>query len=223
MSDENTDELADRVEQLDEQAIRKIAQEEAREIYDIEVEDGNGENWSLIELVDTFGIKRRTALKAMGLMAVGSSATVAVLQSISGEAEAAVGSAGQIGTDADRPTIKADDIDANSVSTDKTATTGVTWQNVSRSFDNWEQAPTDRDIIFTMNAVANADNTFIDLKVHINESQNDLVIVTYDDASVGQFRRLGTGAFRVPAGHYYKIEAAGDTADYSIQQWSELR
>jgi hypothetical protein len=100
----------------DEQTIRQIAREEARDIYDIDVEDGDGETWSLFKLMDSFGIRRRTALKAMGLMALGSSSTVAVLRAMSGSAEGATGSAGQIGTDTDRPDIYGDSADLNSVS-----------------------------------------------------------------------------------------------------------
>jgi len=103
----------------DEQTIRQIAREEARDIYDIDVEDGDGETWSLFKLMDSFGIRRRTALKAMGLMALGSSSTVAVLRAMSGSAEGATGSAGQIGTDTDRPDIYGDSADLNSVSTDE--------------------------------------------------------------------------------------------------------
>jgi len=57
---------------------------------------------------------RRQALKGMGLVAGGG-----LLGAAGGSASASTGGAGQIGTDADRPTIKADDVDANLVSTAK--------------------------------------------------------------------------------------------------------
>ena len=55
---------------------------------------------------------RRQTLKGLGILGAGG-----LLGAAGGSASASTGSAGQIGTDADRPTIKADDVDANSVST----------------------------------------------------------------------------------------------------------
>jgi len=75
--------------QIPEDKIRSIAREEAEEVYDVEVEDADGEGWSIGKLMDRFQVSRRTALKAIGLIAVGYGAPRAVLQVISQNAEAA--------------------------------------------------------------------------------------------------------------------------------------
>lgn len=68
--------LEERVEELEER------QEE------LTVEDASGGSWSLTKLMDRFEINRRTALKAIGLVAIGYTAPRAVLQAVSGTAEA---------------------------------------------------------------------------------------------------------------------------------------
>jgi len=72
-----------------EEQIRKIAREEARKVNDIEVEDADGEGWSIPKLMDQFEISRRTALQAIGLMSIGYHAPKAVLRVVSQNAEAA--------------------------------------------------------------------------------------------------------------------------------------
>jgi len=76
-------------ETTDESEIRRIAREEARKVSGLKVEDPDGEEWSLDQLMERFQIERRTALKTIGLIAVGYHAPRAVLSAISKPAAAA--------------------------------------------------------------------------------------------------------------------------------------
>jgi hypothetical protein len=69
--------------------IREIAREEAQEVYDLRVRDADGTEWSLSTITERFGCSRRTALKALGLIAVGYTGPVALLKVAAGTAEAA--------------------------------------------------------------------------------------------------------------------------------------
>lgn len=69
--------------------VREIARDEAEKVHDLEVEDDDGESWSVSTLTERFEVSRRTALKALGLIAVGYAAPRAVLESVSGTAKAA--------------------------------------------------------------------------------------------------------------------------------------
>jgi len=73
----------------DEEQIRRIAREEARDVAGIEVEGPDGGQWSLSKLMENFEISRRTALQAMGLIALGYHAPKAVLQVFAQDGEAA--------------------------------------------------------------------------------------------------------------------------------------
>jgi len=76
-------------ETTDESEIRRIAREEARKVSGLKVEDPDGEEWSLDQLMERFQVDRRTALKTIGLIAVGYHAPRAVLSAISKPAAAA--------------------------------------------------------------------------------------------------------------------------------------
>jgi len=77
--------------ELTKEEIRRIAREEAETVYakDVEVKDPDGEQWSLRTLMERFEIDRRTALQAIGLIALGYHAPRAVLTAVSQSAEAA--------------------------------------------------------------------------------------------------------------------------------------
>lgn len=76
---------------ISEDTIRRIARDEAEAVVadDVVVEDGDGEEWSLRTLMERFEVSRRTALQALGLLALGYAAPRAVLQAVSGTAAAA--------------------------------------------------------------------------------------------------------------------------------------
>lgn len=80
--------------------FRDIAREEARAVYnDLGAVDGDGREWTIRGLMEQFNIDRRTALQAIGLIALGYAAPTAVLHAVSGTARA--DSAGEVGTQAD--------------------------------------------------------------------------------------------------------------------------
>jgi len=72
-----------------EEAFRAIAREEAEAVTDEHVTDGDGESWSLGDLVHDVGLTRRQALLAMFYMAGGAVASTAIVQAFSETAEAA--------------------------------------------------------------------------------------------------------------------------------------
>lgn len=74
---------------LTEDEIRRLAREEVREVAGLDANDPDGEAWSVRKLMSQFEVDRRTALQAMGLIALGYAAPRAVLSAISGTAEAA--------------------------------------------------------------------------------------------------------------------------------------
>jgi len=74
---------------IEESEIRRIAREEALDVAGLEAKDPDGEAWSIRKLMSQFEVDRRTALQAMGLIALGYAAPRAVLSTISGTAEAA--------------------------------------------------------------------------------------------------------------------------------------
>ena len=83
MNDDTTDDF-------EEEQIREIAREEARNIYELEVEDDEtGEKWSIRRFIRDFKLSRREALQAVGLVALGVGAREAVAQILIGDAQAA--------------------------------------------------------------------------------------------------------------------------------------
>lgn len=101
---------------------------------------------------------------------------------------------------------------------------GYTYQDVlsSRSFGVWYQAPTDRDIWLACWVIASAASTQAQIIIDINtsESQNSIY---RDEAVLDTNNRNGWGLFRVPAGQHYRIRSAADTADFTLDGWTELR
>jgi len=63
---------------LTEDDVRRIAREEAQSVATLEVDDPDGEGWSLGRFIDEFELSRREGLKALGLVALGYSGTEAV-------------------------------------------------------------------------------------------------------------------------------------------------
>jgi hypothetical protein len=72
-----------------EEAFRAIAREEAEAVTEERVTDGDGESWSLGQLVHDVGLTRRQALLAMFYMAGGAVGSTAIVQAFSDTAEAA--------------------------------------------------------------------------------------------------------------------------------------
>lgn len=116
-----------------------------------------------------------------------------------------------------------DTIAARSASVGKSAT-GMEWTEFtsSRSFDTWEQAPSDSDIEIAAAVEAGVDATEVQLVVDINDTQagNGL---PHHRFTIDQFGRVSTLVYTVPAGHFYRIRALGDSADYSKDRWWERR
>jgi len=107
--------------------IRQIAREEARDVYDDEVVEADGEEWSVRSMMDRFEISRRTALGAMGLLIAGVVAdpAEAVMRSYVGTAEAQTGDLTVPGT-----------LSADAVSTDEADITGETFIKASRGVNS---------------------------------------------------------------------------------------
>lgn len=81
-------------------AWRAAAREEARAVYDeLGAVDADGREWTLRGLMNKFNINRRTALQAIGLIAIGYAAPTAVLHAATGTASA--DATGEEGTQAD--------------------------------------------------------------------------------------------------------------------------
>jgi hypothetical protein len=72
-----------------EEQVREIVRDEQQNIQSESVEDGDGEQWSLTDLVHKVGLTRRQALLAMFYMAGGAVASTAIVQAFSASAEAA--------------------------------------------------------------------------------------------------------------------------------------
>lgn len=102
---------------------------------------------------------------------------------------------------------------------------GYSWQNVtsSRSYDTWFTAPSDRDIWFVATAQAQSDGITVALRPNVNTSQTNNEINTNNKLSAATNARVITGQIRVPAGQDYRVEALGDTVDYNLDEWRELR
>jgi len=178
---------------------------------------------------------RRDALKLGGTaLAAGALGSAA-----SGSASAGTQSVGTIGSASSPVDVEVEDINPNStravnynnneitnvssLSTEQVDTSnGYSWTEVtgSRSFDTEETAPADRDIWFVMSAVSSADGTNIEFNVLIG-GPGSIHYETENDRDNGNV--LGIPMLRVPAGTTYEVGAFGDTANYSIRNWSELR
>ena len=84
----------------DDARLREIAREEARAVYqDLGVEAADGSTATLGGLMENFGLSRRDALKALGLVAAGYAVPTAAIKVMSEPASAAP--VGQIGTSAE--------------------------------------------------------------------------------------------------------------------------
>lgn len=119
-----------------------------------------------------------------------------------------------------------DAIDAISATLERVdSSLGYGWSDMvsSRSFDTWYQAPSDKDIYFMLTGRANVDGTDINIVVDLNDSQNSNILTRERRPSAPTDTDLSLGSFRVPAGHYYRAQALGDSADYSLKDWGELR
>lgn len=110
------------------------------------------------------------------------------------------------------------------LSTGSIATTAYDWtdETSNRSFSTWYQAPSDQDIYFVVGCLASSDGTKINPAIDVNASQTgNGVFVT------AQFADNGGGAhwgpIRVPAGYYYQFRDFGDTANYTLNSWRELK
>lgn len=111
------------------------------------------------------------------------------------------------------------------ISVDKIdSSSGYTWQDLtaSRSLDTWETAPTDRDIYFVVTVQASATDTSIFLAPSVNDSQTTQDIMATNQ-TINDTNRMFTPVVRVPAGREYKVRNGGDTANYSLDNWRELR
>ncbi|MUV59825.1 hypothetical protein [Halobacterium sp. CBA1126] len=193
MTSEKTDieKLEERVEKLEEQ------QEE------FTVEDGDGESWSLTELMDRFSIKRRTALKAIGLVAIGYTAPRAVLQAVSGTAQAQQSTA---------DLTVSGQLDAGSVSTDEAfigsspvdrplISNGDTTVYVDPDNGSNDGDGTETDPVATIQEAVNRAPVFLRHQHYIDISTAASTPTTYDEdviingiISSGQAFTTGAGA-----------------------------
>lgn len=74
---------------LSQEDVQRIARSEAEAVYEeLGVEDPDGRQWTLTRLCERFEVSRRTALEALGLIALGYTAPIAILKSTSGTAQA---------------------------------------------------------------------------------------------------------------------------------------
>lgn len=70
-----------------EDKVRRVVREELRE--ELAVSGPDGREWSMGDLMDGFDLDRRTTLQALGLVALGFTASEAIIRAVAGEAEAA--------------------------------------------------------------------------------------------------------------------------------------
>ena len=113
---------------------------------------------------------------------------------------------------------------AGAVSAEKLdRSSGYEWtEKADRSFDEWVQAPADKDIEFGVVVNTAADSTEVNLLVDINTTESANNLFRERDTLVNTGDDLSVGPFTVPAGHYYQVRAFGDTADYVLDTWAEL-
>ena len=111
-----------------------------------------------------------------------------------------------------------------SVNTGTLKTTDRSWQSLSgsRSLNTWHQAP-DYDIDFGLTLQTSADDTTIDLIIDINPEQSNNKMFGFLQFNKPSGSEEIIGPFEVPANHYYQIRAFGNSTDYSIVEWGELR
>lgn len=221
MSDTEVEDLRQRIEELESE------QERLRKQYEV-TKDQNERVLNLFQQFKHGKISRRSFLASV--------TAIAGIGYLAGSARAQVSpnwsnASGSSGTEskplknvfAKNAYIQSFDIE--SLSTEKIdSSDGYEWTDESgnRSLDSWYQAPSDRDIYFMFNVESQSDGTEIQLLVDINTTQTTNLL-TSASGTFNQGLEFSIGPYRVPAGHYYKIRPARDTANYSLTNWSELR
>lgn len=197
-----------------EEQFREIAREEAKDVYDIQVEDGDGSSWSLSSIMQRFEVDRRTALKALGLVAIGYTAPIAVLKAVSGTAQAAA---------TDDLTVPGT-LDAGTVSTDSGVIDGSkdipgvpsSSSNPVLSFDSWRQAASSRPaMIFVQTGCVTDGST--DARITLSVDESGGTAPDYFPNIARAPSELGDGgrmddltAYMLPAGAQYRVDNTGD-------------
>lgn len=135
--------------------IRQIAREEARDVYDDEVVEADGEEWSVRSMMDRFEIPRRTALGAMGLLIVGSvtDPVEAVMRSYVGTAEAQANDLTVPGT------LSADAVSAEQLNTDYHFAKSYSGADPDSRLDAAISAASNGETIYLENGTHDSDRT----------------------------------------------------------------
>jgi len=109
-----------------------------------------------------------------------------------------------------------------SLDTELLATKNIQWETVNRTFGSWETAPTDRDIWAAVTLSASADATDVNVVFDVDNAESSNA-VTQPRLTLETNERLEIGPVKIPSGQTYRLSAFGDSADYAIESWKELR
>jgi hypothetical protein len=148
---------------------------------------------------------RRQALKGAGLLAGGG-----LLGGLGGSAAASTGTAGQVGTQSDRPDVFADTVNTVDLSTDRS------WSDVtaSRSLDSSFTNNSNSEKQVSVNLTVTGSNVRVIARGVVSGIENLPRVDTVTSGVVNL-------SFIVGVGESYKIESFGQTSDYSIRDWFE--
>jgi len=155
---------------------------------------------------------RRDALKVGAGAAVG-----AGVLSLGSQSAGAQTAAGTVGTSANPVNVEAAAVNLDKINTGG----GYGYEDVlsSRGFNTDFNAPPDRDISFNAVVKALSDNTLVNIDVDLGGQS----FAVKQQQTLDKFRTLSIGPFRIPAGQRYRLKNFGDTPDYSLSRWIELR
>jgi len=195
--------------EYNEEQIRRIAREEARDVAGIGVEGPDGEEWSLSKLMENFEISRRTALQAMGLIALGYHAPKAVLEVFAQDGEAA---------SQDNLTVPGT-LDAGAIDTGEGTIDGgkeipgvpPSSSDPGLSVDTWRQPSTERPVSVTVTVFTETDGTNpASLKFEADEgggtsADYSLFIVDLPPETGAGANTHGTITMGLPPGAQYRV------------------
>jgi hypothetical protein len=174
----------------------------------------------LEETVQRMMPNRRQTLKGMGLLGGG-----ALLGGVgSRQADASTGSAGNVGSDTDRPDIYGDSVDANSVSTNALASDIEDPVDVSGSRSlSTEYQNTDSTNRFVYVFFISDGTQTIDVQGNFGNTSGQLVTISreYVDADSQTIQHRTTLSLEVPPGSYYEIGSGGGN-EAEVETWFEF-
>jgi hypothetical protein len=91
----------------------------------------------------------------------------------------------------------------------------------NRSFGTWYQNTTNGPMEVKVTVIADSGTPVVALGPHINTSESNNTIHNPRRVLDASNNERYVTTFTVPDRYYYKVDAFGDTADYSIEAWNE--